>query len=126
MNTIQSSSFRSTTRFAFWWLLAHLAETAIGIRSTLTGVVLSAHTGPIAGVESSGGVTQPSENPIQAAASPGPFMDRSPLATGHSPLLVGHSQLATGHLSLKPLALAGLAAYVMGIAVVLIIRAQIV
>ena len=117
MNTTQFS-VQSTSRYVFWWLLANLAETAIRIRSILTGSARSPSNSPVVSVESSDGVTLPSQDSIQAAVSP--------LATGHSPLVVGQSPLATGHLSLKPLALAGLAAYVMGIAVVLIIRAQIV
>jgi hypothetical protein len=118
MYSAKSNSTGSPLRFVFWWFLANLAETAIRIRSILTGSALSPSTSPVGSVESSEGVTLPSEDSIQAVVSP--------VATGHSPLLVGHSPLATGPLSLKPLALAGLAAYAMGIAVVLIIRAQIV
>ena len=117
MNTTRTSSVESTSRFVFWWLLANLAETAIRIRSSLAGAALSPNPSPVGSVESSDGVTLPSEGSVPAVASP--------LATGHSPLPVGHSPLAPGHLSLKPLALAGLAAYMMGIAVVLLIRSQI-
>lgn len=112
MNNTQSSSFRSTSRFVFWWLLAQLAETALRIRSTLTGAPRSQQVDAAEVSERNG--TLP-----RAFGAPEPTVVPSQVPTIHYPL-------PTNHLSLKPLALAGLAAYVMGIAVVLLIRSQIV
>jgi hypothetical protein len=111
MYAAKSNSTGSKLRFVFWWLLAHLAETAIRIRATVMGAPRSPQAqgpeaeGRIEVLPTSFGVPEPSIEPTRISSN--------------------HYPLSTGHLSLKPLALAGLVAYVMGIAVVLLIRSQI-
>lgn len=100
----------SRIRFAFWWLLAQIAEAAFAIRTTVTGSPPSAQATPARDLGSSGAVAMPSHDPIYSAV-PDAFTD--------------HSPLTTGQLSLKPLALAGLAAYIVGIAFVLVIRSHV-
>ncbi|MEX2030026.1 MAG: hypothetical protein WD906_03540 [Anaerolineales bacterium] len=112
MDTSQTPSVGSTSRFVFWWLLANLAETAIRIRATVMGAPRSTQA---SGAETLGRI-EVLPTPL---GIPEPSIEPTQIAYNHYPL-------STIHFSLKPLALAGLAAYVMGIAVVLMIRAQIV